>query len=159
MAEKIDLFGNPVRDGHGQKGRPPFDVTPEKRNRVKLLLALGWMPQRIANAIDCSLATLKRYFRAELKARDEMRDRLDARRLEVAAQKAFDGNPSAMRLFEAMIERSDRMAAINRANRNTPDRAERAPVERPGKKLAKQTDAAAAITKDPDLFGGHKTIN
>lgn len=159
MAEKFDLFGNPVRDGYGEKGRPAFEVTPELRNRVKLLLALGWSNTRIGNAIEASAATVKRYFRAELKARDAMRDRLDARRLEVAAQKAFDGNPSAMRLFEAMIERSDRMGKITRINGDTPDRAERAPVERPGKKLAKQTDAAAAITKDPDLFGGPKTIN
>ena len=159
MAEEFDLFGIPVRPGKGLKGRPPFEATAKDRNKVKLLLALGWAPARIANAIEVSLSTLKRYFRTELTARDAMRDRLDARRLEVTAQKAFDGNPSAMRLFEAMIERSDRMGKVSRIGASAPEGPEMAPVERPGKKLEKQTGAAKAIAADPDLFGKPPTIN
>jgi hypothetical protein len=131
-------------------------VTPEIRNRVKLLLALGWAIQRIANAIDASAATVKRYFRAELKERDAMRDRLDARRLEIAAEKAMTGNPSAVRIFNQMIEANDRMEQGRRiANgERAGDAAPRPPAPRAdGKKAAKKADAAELIKGNPDLFG------
>jgi hypothetical protein len=151
----VDLFGIPIRPGYGQRGRPAFEATPEIRNRVKLLLALGWATQRIANAIDASAATVKRHFRAELKERDAMRDRLDARRLEVAAEKAMTGNPSAIRIFNQMVETNDRMEMTRKIG----DRpAARQPEpEAPGKKVLKQTGAAQAIAQDPDLFGGPAT--
>jgi hypothetical protein len=156
----VDLFGLPVRPGKGQRGRPPFEVTPEIRNRVKLLLALGWATQRIANAIDASVATVKRYFRAELAERDAMRDRLEARQIEVAAEAAMTGNPSAMRVFTLLVERNDRMEATRKIagggdRDSAPAGASAKPPEKlaaPGKKEQKQTDAAAAIAADPDLF-------
>ena len=155
----VDLFGLPVRPGKGQRGRPPFEVTPELRNKVKLLLACGWANQRIANAIDASLATVKRYFRAELAERDAMRDRLDARRLEVAAEQAMTGHPGAIRIFNQMMETNDRMEAARRISgqgdrANAPAGASAKPPEKvaEGKKERKQTDAAAAIAADPDLF-------
>ena len=132
-------------------------MTPENRNRVKLLLAMGWALPRIANAIDASAATVKRYFRAELKERDAMRDRMDARRLEVAAEKAMTGNPSAIRIFNQMVETNDRMEATRKIGDRAPAGALAKPpevIETPGKKAAKQTGAAAAIAADPDLFGG-----
>ncbi|WP_205026381.1 hypothetical protein [Cereibacter johrii] len=91
MDGDFDLFGNPVRESRGKKGRPPFEATEKDRNKVKLLLALGWTISRIANAIEASPATLKRHFRAELRSRDAMRDRLDARRFEIAMEQANAG--------------------------------------------------------------------
>lgn len=108
---KFDLFGNPVRDRHGQRGRPAFQVTDRNRNKVKLLLALGWNNERVANAVECSLATLKRYFRAELKVRDQMRDRLEAERLMSVAEQAAAGNIGAHRVLGNLIDRNDRMNA------------------------------------------------
>ena len=71
----VDLFGYPDRAGRGQKGRPAFQVTPRDRNRVRLLLALGWGNPRIATALEISLPTLHRYFKVEMQDRSEMRDR------------------------------------------------------------------------------------
>lgn len=110
-AAKFDLFGNPVRDGHGHRGRPAFQVTDRNRNKVKLLLALGWSNERVAHAVECSTATLKRYFRAELKVRDQMRDRLDAERLMLVAEQAAAGNIGAHRVLGNLIDRNDRMNA------------------------------------------------
>jgi hypothetical protein len=107
----FDLFGNPVRERHGQRGRPAFQVTDRNRNKVKLLLALGWGNERVANAIECSPATLKRHFGAELKARDQMRDRLEAERLMLAAEAAAAGNIGAHRVLGNLIDRNDRMVA------------------------------------------------
>lgn len=91
------------------RGRPRFEVTERNLNKVKLLLALGWANERIAAAVNCSLATLKRYFRAELSERDLARDRLDAERIMVAAEQAMKGNVGAMRVFQQLLDRNDRM--------------------------------------------------
>lgn len=109
--EVLDLFGNPVRAGKGARGRPAFEVTERNRNKVKLLLALGWGNDRIANAVECSLATLKRYFRAELAVRDQMRDRLEAERLMQMAEQSANGNVGAARVLSTLIDRNDRMIA------------------------------------------------
>lgn len=109
MDENFDLFGHPVREGIGARGRPAFQATERDRNKIKLLLALGWSLPRMANAIDVSPATLKRHFRAELRQRDAMRDRLDARRFELAVELANDGNVAALKELGKMIERNDLM--------------------------------------------------
>ncbi|WP_193217711.1 hypothetical protein [Roseobacter sp. TSBP12] len=109
--EVSDLFGNPVRQGKGKRGRPTFEVTERNRNKVKLLLALGWSNERVSNAIDCSLATLKRYFRAELSEREMMRDRLEAERIMVMSESALNGVIGAARVFQQMLDRNDEMQA------------------------------------------------
>jgi len=141
----FDLFGHPVREGFGARGRPPFEPTEKDRNKVKLLLALGWANPRVANAIGVSPATLKRYFRAELKARDAMRDRLDARRVEIAMEQANAGNITALRELGALIDRSDRMEIERKLGAN---RSEPAP-DRPGKKAI---DEKRALAADADLM-------
>lgn len=142
----FDLFGQPVREGYGKRGRPPYEPTEKDRNKIKLLLALGWANQRVANALDISPATLKRYFRAELKDREAMRDRLDARRLEIAMEQANAGNVTALRELGNMIDRNDRME-IERTIGSKPREDEKA--DRPGKKMIDEQRAAAA---DADLM-------
>ena len=145
MEPNFDLFGHPVREGFGARERPPFEPTEKDRNKVKLLLALGWANPRVANAIGVSPATLKRYFRAELKARDAMRDRLDARRVEIAMEQANAGNITALRELGALIDRSDRMEIERKLGAN---RSEPAP-DRPGKKAI---DEKRALAADADLM-------
>lgn len=112
MAEmNFDLFGNPARPGLGQRGRPRYEATEKDRNKIKLLLALGWGNQRIANALDLSLATLKRYFRADLKIREVMRDRLVARQMEIAMEQANAGNMTGLKELDRLIEKNDRIYA------------------------------------------------
>lgn len=163
MDEIFDLFGHPVRDGRGQKGRPPYEPTDSDRNKIKLLLALGWTITRMANGIGVSPATVKRHFRAELKVRDAMRDRLDARRFEIAMQQANDGNVAALKELGKMIERSDLMRVDERlrdaqgAKADTP-----AKPEKLGKKEAR--DAAARTAGEGsawgnDLLPGVGTVN
>ena len=147
VGQNFDLFGHPVREGFGLRGRPPYEPSERDRNKIKLLLALGWGNQRLANALGLSTATLKRYFRAELKVRDAMRDRLDARRLEIAMEQANAGNITALRELGAMIERNDRME-IERAMGTKPAGEEKA-ADRPGKKAVDEQRAMAA---DADLM-------
>lgn len=128
--EISDLFGNPVRPGKGQKGRPTYEATLKDRNKVKMLLAVGWSNQRIANAIEVSLATLKRYFRAELSVRDQMRDRLEARRLELAMEMANAGNTAAMRELDRLILKNDQKLATDRLDRMGEPEAEEKPTSK-----------------------------
>jgi hypothetical protein len=148
----FDLFGNPVRAGKGRPGRPRFEATEKDRNKVKLLLALGWSNERVANAIGASLASLKRYFRAELKVRGAMRDRLDARRLELAMEMANDRNVAALKELGKMIERSD-MARLNdrfsRRHRAGDDG--EAPDPKPP--LGKRAAALEAAKEVPEDYG------
>ena len=138
MTEEFDMFGNPNQPGRGCKGRPPFQATDKDCNKIKMLLALGWCNSRIANALDISAATLKRYFRAELKVRSEMRDRLDARRFELVLDQAQAGNVTAMKELTRMIEKSDQMAiaAIMRGSATKP-----AKEKKLGKKEQRKRDA------------------
>ncbi|MCP5087627.1 MAG: AraC family transcriptional regulator [Rhodobacteraceae bacterium] len=142
MPDEFDMFGNPVQPGRGCKGRPPFQATGKDRNKVKLLLALGWGNERIANAIDISPATLKRHFRAELKVRDEMRDRLDAERFAVVADEAMKGNITAQKELGRMIEKSDQMGAAKRFANSDADAPTKGKTEKPlGKKEQRLLDA------------------
>ncbi|OJU12745.1 MAG: helix-turn-helix domain containing protein [Alphaproteobacteria bacterium 64-11] len=145
MEPNFDLFGHPVRDGFGKRGRPPFEPREKERNRVKLLLALGWSNTRIANAVGVSLATLKRYFRAEMKERLAMRDRLDARRIEIAMEQANAGNIAALKELGAMIERNDRMTIEASLG-------EKQPGDRNAKPGKKEIDRQRAMAADEDLM-------
>ncbi|TIN82636.1 AraC family transcriptional regulator [Mesorhizobium sp.] len=149
MEPNFDLFGHPVREGFGNRGRPPYEPTERDRNKVKLLMALGWVNSRIANAIGVSPATLKRYFRADMKQRDAMRDRLDARRFEIALEQANAGNVTALRELGAMIDRNDRMEIERKMSKLGDDDEPPASRDKLGKKVAAEQRAHAA---DADLM-------
>ena len=151
MTENFDLWGHPIPEWKGQRGRPPYEPTEKDRNKIKLLLALGWSNRRIANAIGRSEATIKRYFRAELKERTSMRDRLEARRLEKAWELAESGNVGAMREFGRLLERNDRMEVERELGTPAKTKQETKPAasERIGKK---QLDEIRARDADADLM-------
>ncbi|GLR99213.1 MULTISPECIES: helix-turn-helix domain-containing protein [Bradyrhizobium] len=146
MDDVFDLFGNPVRPGRGQRGRPPYEPTPEDRNKIKLLLALGKSIPVMANAIGVSPATVKRYFRAELKVRDAMRDRMESAFALQLWRGVQEGNAGAMRLWLAYVERNDRMQ-IETTFAAQP--ADKPAAERIGKKLV---DEQRALDADADLM-------
>lgn len=109
MGEIFDLFGERVTQAERKAGRPVHVVTPEKRNKVMILLALGWSNERIAGALAISLPTLRKHYFSELKARDVARDRLDATRFAIVWEQARGGNVGAIKELGRMIERSDLM--------------------------------------------------
>lgn len=101
----FDLFGNPVRSGFGKKGRPEYEVTEEKRNKVMMLLAAGWTNERIAGAMDITQPTLRKYFISELKIRDVALDRLEAQQMSMLFAHAQDGNVTAIKELRSIIEK------------------------------------------------------
>lgn len=152
MEQNFDLFGHPIVERSAGPGRPPYVPTEKDRNKVKLLLALGWSIQRIANGVGVSPATLKRYFRAELKSRDAMRDRLEARRLEIAMEQANEGNIAALKALGLLIERNDRMEAER--SLSSPAAAQEPQGGAVGKKVENKL---RAIEADADLMAELET--
>ncbi len=78
MDQNFDLFGDPIPENHGKRGRPPHMVTQENRNKVMMLLALGRSNERIAAALGITAPTLRKNYFRELKGRLDARERLDA---------------------------------------------------------------------------------
>lgn len=72
-----------------------------------------------------------------------MRDRLDARRFELAMEQANAGNVAALKELGKMIERSDLMSADRRLQEAQDERREPRP-EKVGKKEAQRTAAQTA---------------
>jgi hypothetical protein len=108
-SSRFDLFGDPVPDNWGRRGRPQHVATMENRNRVLMLLALGWNNVRIASGLGITPPTLRKSYRRELKLRDEQRDRLNAAMAMQLWAGVQAGNVSAIREFQAFLEKNDLM--------------------------------------------------
>ncbi|WP_430261926.1 hypothetical protein [Neorhizobium sp. DAR64862/K0K3] len=146
--ENFDLFGMPFVDKPSKRGRPSHEVTKKNRNRVSMLLALGWTNPRIASALGVTLPTLHKYYFYELRSREVARDRMELRRIELAWELSEKGNVGALKEFGKLMERSDRME-IEREMATTPKDTKPAPTERVGKKILTERQA---IDADADLM-------
>lgn len=109
MAEIFDLFGDPVPANWGERGRPEHVATQQNRNRVSLLVALGWSNARIAAALYITQPTLRKHYFSELKFRDVARDRLVAHLGVKLLEGVNEGSIAAIREFQKYIERNDLM--------------------------------------------------
>jgi len=109
MDEIFDLFGDPVRANFGGRGRPAHLRTQENRNKVSMLLALGWSNARIANALRISEPTLTKHYFQELAFRAEQRDRMDASLSMHLWKQVEGGNVAAMKEFRKLVEKNDLM--------------------------------------------------
>jgi hypothetical protein len=107
MGQIFDLFGDPVPENKGKRGRPQHVPTQENRNKVNMLLAMGRSNERIANALNVTIPTLRKHYFSELKGRDTARDRLDARLAMTLWGQFQGGNTGAGREFIRLIERND----------------------------------------------------
>jgi len=142
-------------------GRPPFIWTLENSNTIKVLLALGWTNERIANAIGCSQPTLRKVFYRELRLRDRARDALRARMVTRTIDLAMSGNVGAMKLARDMVSDDMRQTQIDRAGHAKQDDddedaavATRRPLPRGKKETAMET-AEGLFLNDPLLSPRH----
>jgi hypothetical protein len=137
---RTDLFGDPVPENWGGRGRPQHIATQENRNKVLMLLALGWNNERIAQALGITAPTVRKSYKVELKFRDEQRDRLNAALAMKLWDGVQDGNVTAIREFQAFLEKNDLM---NYGQTSKPEQ-----VKEP--KLGKK-DAALVAARQPDI--------
>ncbi len=137
--ENFDLFGVRIPDRQGLRGRPPYEPCTKDENKIKLLLAMGWSEERIANSIGVSTKTLRKYYFPLLKSRFAQRDMMESARMLNLFEQAMAGNVGAHREFSRLMEKNDAMEA-SRSFRDepTPPRAEQQKV---GKKEQAKLDA------------------
>lgn len=142
MAEVFDLFGDPVPSNWGERGRPQHVPTQQNRNRVSLLVALGWSPPRIAAALFVTAPTLRKHYFSELKFAQVARDRLVAQLGLKLLEGVNAGNVSAIREFQKYLERNDLMVYGQTAPQQRKQAADK-PVKAPklGKKEQAEVDA------------------
>jgi hypothetical protein len=143
MGEVLDLFGDPVPENRGRRGRPPHIPTQENRNKVSMLLALGWSNQRIANALNITLPTLRTYYFSQLRVREAARDRLDARVAMTLWDQFQAGNTAAGREFVRLVDRND-MAFGRRETATPPKSTPAEKSEKLGKKELANREAQTA---------------
>lgn len=141
MAEEFDLFGMPILPRGETRGRPQHVASLENRNRVNMLLALGWSNERIAAALCITPPTLRRHYFSELKYREVARDRLNMRRAEQFWREAEKGNVGAMKAFGEFLKTSDLMEF---------GQTTRPPAATPKPEKLGKKEAALAAAKQPD---------
>lgn len=140
----FDLFGDPVPSNWGERGRPEHVATQQNRNRVSLLVAMGWSNARIAAALFITQPTLRKHYFSELKYRDVARDRLVAQLGVKLLDGVNAGSVAAIREFQKYLERNDLMLYGQTQQPQKP--AAPSKSEKVGKKAA-----ALAAAHQPDV--------
>jgi hypothetical protein len=144
MDEIFDLFGDPVPSNWGGRGRPQHIPTQQNRNRVSMLVALGWSNKRIAAALYVTLPTLRKHYFSELKFRDVARDRLNAGVAMKLWEGVLSGSVSAIRAFREFVDDNDLMTYGHKPQPPA-DAGKSTKPEKLGKK-----EAAARAAQNPD---------
>lgn len=103
-----DLWGN-YRPLPGRRGRPKHVPDAETIGKVQMALALGWSNDRIANALNISLPTLRKSYKRQLDERELARDQLDLRKAQIVWEQVEKGNVGAINAFDRLVERNDLM--------------------------------------------------
>lgn len=140
MDQIFDLFGEPVPANWGKPGRPEHIPTQQNRNRVSMLVALGWSNKRIADALYITQPTLRKHYFSELKFREVARDRLNATMATKLWELFMSGNVAAGKEFRDLLETNDLMLY---GQTSQPQKPEKEP------KIGKK-EAAALAAHNPD---------
>lgn len=145
MSQIFDLFGDAVPANWGERGRPEHIATQQNRNRVSMLVALGWSNKRIAAALFVTQPTLRKHYFSELRFRDVARDRLDAEVAMKLWEQVQTGNVGGIKEFRKLLERNDLMQYGQTSQPRTAD------GKRPKQvKLGKKEEALLAA-QQPDI--------
>ena len=146
-SEPLDLLGDPLREPDETRGRPPFPIDDEKRNKVSVLRAGGMEYADIAAAIGCSERTLRTYFLPELRGGAAVKK---AEMIEAMFAAGMKGNVSAQRAFIGLGEKAGAMPPLPSESPAMHDEAEKEPEEKLGKKAQADKDALTAHEDDPE---------
>lgn len=144
MNPEFDLLGDPVPANFGGRGRPAHIPTQENRSKIRLLLAFGWSNRRIAQALRITTDTLKKHYFVELRQRDEARPSLEAASLMMTYKAAAEGNVSAIKELNRLIEKDELARPPARPPRAEARDDDEAKPERLGKKARAELEAKSA---------------
>lgn len=79
----------------------------EKRNKVMMLMAMGWPDERIGNALGITAKTLRKHYFPQLKARDHARDRVEGARMSALWAAVQSGSVPAIKYLGEVFARLD----------------------------------------------------
>ncbi|WP_210526368.1 hypothetical protein [Rubellimicrobium arenae] len=138
-----EISGPKAKRGRGQ---PPFEPTEADFDKVHMLLALDWTNEQIANALGISQPTLRKYFSAQIRERDRMRDRVEGERLASLYASAKAGRITAIRELGRVLgsDEAAHEAALNRA-------ASRPAADKAAKLGKKEANRVAALDAEEEL--------
>lgn len=150
MPRNFDLFGDPIPDNWGMRGRPEHIATEENAFKIKVLLADGWTLKRIAGVLDITVPTLRKHYFSVLRKHESMRDKLRAAHRSAVYKKALDGDSSAQRLMWQMMQADELQPTPQRVD----DRNGNPRDEKLGKKAQAERDAHIPTGGWDDILGG-----
>jgi hypothetical protein len=140
-SEPKDLLGDPLKPLPDRRGRRKLRYPQEVYEKVEVLAAGGLTHEEIADAIRVSPPTLRKYFRPEL---DKALSRQKAEALSLLAEQARKGNVSAIKAWNAELDKQRAAGALRERERPAPARS--VPVRVAGKKEQRQEAAANVAT-------------
>jgi hypothetical protein len=142
----LDLLGDPIPEGYDGKGRPPHVADDRKRNKVMLLLAMGWTNGRIAAALGLDVKTLRKHYSQQLRTREVALDKMRAGRLTVLWEEMEKGSIPAAKEIGKEIGRIEALTFGDlpaHSDRHAP-RDRKAGAQQLGKKEVAKIAAASA---------------
>ncbi|MEL6707622.1 MAG: HNH endonuclease signature motif containing protein [Pseudomonadota bacterium] len=140
---EVDLFGDRVRRAKEGRGRPEFEWTLERSNKVLLAFARQLSQKEAAIGIGCSVPTLRKVFFRECEMRKSARLRLELRQLERLNREAEGGSVAAEKALAEMLDKQrqrDHAAKIVKERSAKPSKPEPMGVKA-------QRDAAASSVR------------
>lgn len=152
MAQNFDLFGDPIPDNWGLRGRPEHVATNENALKIKVLLADGWSNKRIASVLGITVPTLRKHYFSVLAERGVMRDRMIAAHRTKVFEKAMEGDNGALRLQWQMM-RADEVERITTAAQKVDDKTGKPKAAKLGKKEQAILDAGEPDSDWGDILG------
>jgi len=134
------LFGWVPKPPRGQ-GRPEFEWSHEKSNRIMVLFACGYTHAEVAAVIGCDAKTLRKVFSRECREKGRADLVMRSGMMMQLVSEAEKGSVTAIKQLEAMVEREQtRVLGEKVKARGKPDKAE--PKAAPlGKKQQQQLQA------------------
>lgn len=97
MTGNFNLFGWDDDAPPKGRGRPAHTPTPESRNKIMLLMAIGRSTAEMAAALNITEPTLRKYYFSELRSRHEARFRVEGQMLLRLYQQCEQGNVGALK--------------------------------------------------------------
>jgi len=141
--QECDLFGNAVEPLRDRRGRPLFAKSKENQSFVAVRAAAGWSQARIAEALGCDDATLRKHFSGEL---ENGRLIIEGEMLDVLQAKVRHGHTASIRLLREIVKET----APRAPRREKPDGKEAA---KPDTAAGKKQQRFEAAGQRPDEWG------
>lgn len=106
MSQFFDLFGEPIVEKADAPGRPEHQPTDYFRFKIMILQSIGKTQKEIAGVVGISVPTLRKHYFSILMNQKKAQDREFAMRATALYRQGLDGNASAFKEYDRLVERA-----------------------------------------------------